>query len=50
MKNTYDDYDFERLYSDVNGYGFDDYSYTTPRKATYDTYNGSFDGNYDEWN
>ena len=50
MKHTYDDYDFERLYSDVNGYGLDNYYFITPGKATYDTYTGSFDDSYDEWN
>ena len=51
MKHTYDDYDFEKLYSDVNElYYVSDYWFYTPAKASYDTYTGNSDDYYSEWN
>ncbi len=50
MKHNYDNYDFERFYADVNGFGYDDYAVSTSRSATFDTYTGSSDYNYYDWN
>lgn len=51
MKHTYDEYDFERLYSDVNEFYYEsDYGFSTPLYASYDTYTGSSDDYYYGWN
>lgn len=51
MKHTYDEYDFEKLYSDVNEISYEsDYRTSTPVWASYDTYTGSSDDYYYNWN
>ena len=51
MRNRFDDYDFERLYSDVNEFSYEsDYRSYTPLRASYDTYTGSSDDYYYDWN
>lgn len=50
MKHTYDDYDFEKLYSDVNDNYFG-YSLSIQNvESCYDTYTGSSDDYYYDWN
>lgn len=50
MKHTYDDYDFEKLYSDVNDNYFG-YSLSIQNvEFCYDTYTGSSDDYYYDWN
>ena len=50
MRHTYDEYDFEQLYSDVNElYYRSEYRVSTPVWASYDTYTGSSD-DYSDWN
>ena len=50
MRRTYDDYDFERLYSDVNENYFG-YSLSIQTvESCYDTYTGSSDDYYYDWN
>ncbi len=47
MRHTYDEYDFEKLYTDVNEFYFEsDYRFSTPLFASYDTYIGSSDDYY----
>ena len=51
MRHTYDEYDFERLYSDVNECYFEtDHEFFTPLSASYDTYTGMSDDYYYGWN
>ncbi len=51
MKHTYDDYDFEKLYSDVNEFSYDTERYSFQViDSCYDTYTGSSDDFNYYWN
>lgn len=50
MKHTYDEYDFEKLYADVNDTYFGYTCVIRDIDSCYDTYTGSSEDYYSDWN